>query len=231
MAITNWMNSDWRFESAAVSLANSPYLNLDAAQNATMNLEIQTTGVKFDLWVLPFLDLMVGGGNVDVDAKLGLRDIPIYFDPALGGGTTVRGDAIIPMEFGGSYYSLGTVLAGAYKRFYGAADMSWVKTKLNGDVNLGADGFWTFTAAPKVGYNAGLSQVYVGARYISKNEHYFGTVPLASGETLGFDVKVKTDSWVGNAGIRSVIRKHWEILMEVAMGVRQQITAGVGYRW
>ena len=125
----------------------------------------------------------------------------------------------------------GTVLAGAYKRLYAAADTSWVKTNLSGSASLGTEGFWTFTAAPKIGYNAGLSQVYVGARYISKNEHYFGTVPLASGEELGFDVKVKTDSWVGNAGIRTVIRKHWEILMESAIGNRYQITLGVGYRW
>src|SRR5688572_12890199 len=38
MVLTNWMDSDWKFESAAVSLANSPYINLDAAANATMDL-------------------------------------------------------------------------------------------------------------------------------------------------------------------------------------------------
>lgn len=146
-------------------------------------------------------------------------------------GTTVYGDAIVPMSFSGDYYSFGGVLAGAYKRLYGATDFSWVKTNLQGNASLSADGFWTFTAAPKVGYNAGLSQIYVGARYISKNEHYSGTVPLPSGENLGFDVRVKTDSWVGNFGLRTVIRQHWEILMESALGNRHQITGGVGYRW
>lgn len=231
MYVTNWMDSDWRFTSASVSLGNSPYINLDAAANATMDLQIQTNGFKADLWLFPFMDLMIGAGKVDVDAQLGLRDIPIYFDPALGGGTTVLGDKIIPMEFGGNYYSFGTVLAGAYKRLYAAADMSWVKTELQGDASLSADGFWTFTAAPKIGYNAGLSQIYVGARYISKNEHYFGTVPLSNGQKLNFDVNVRTSSWVGNFGLRTVIRKHWEILMESALGTRYQITGGVGYRW
>ena len=99
------------------------------------------------------------------------------------------------------------------------------------NASLSADGFWTFTAAPKVGYNAGLSQVYVGARYISKNERYKGTVPLPSGNDLTFDVNVKTDSWVGNFGIRTVIRQHWELLMESALGKRYQITGGLGYRW
>src|SRR4051812_11751153 len=136
MAVTNWMDSDWKFESAAVSLAGSPFINLDAAANATMDLQIQTTGVKADLWVLPFLDLMIGMGHVDADAQLGLRDIPIHYDAAIGGGQTIRGDAIVPMEFNGDYYSFGMVLAGAYKRFYAAADTSWVKTNLSGDVNL-----------------------------------------------------------------------------------------------
>jgi len=229
MYLTNWMDSDWRFQSATVGLGNSPHINLDAAANATMDLQVQTNGVKADLWVLPFVDLMVGFGHVNVDADLGLRNIPVDYDPV--GSQTTYADAIIPMNFSGDYYSLGTVLAGAYQRFYGAVDMSWVKTKLQGNASLSADGFWTFTAAPKIGYNAGLSQVYVGARYLSKNERYKGTVPLASGQDLAFDVEIETDSWVGNFGIRSVIRKHWEILMESAIGKRYQITGGIGYRW
>jgi hypothetical protein len=228
MVLTNWMNSDWDFERALVSLGGSNPISLDAAQDATMNLETQTTGIKADLWVLPFLDLMVGFGDVNVDADLGLRNIPVDFDPGRG---FTRADAIIPMHFNGTYYSFGTVLAGAYRRLYGAVDASWVKTELESQVNLSSSGFWTFTAAPKIGYNAGLSQIYIGARYISKNEHYSGTVPLASGNDLGFDVKVKTDSWVANGGIRAVIREHWEVLSEIAMGKRYQITAGVGYRW
>lgn len=223
MYVTNWMDSDWRFESAKVSVGNFA-ADLDAAQNATMDLQVQSNGVKADVWILPFLDAMVGFGHVNVDAQLGLRDIPL----SLGG---TRGDAIIPMKFGGDYYSFGGVLAGAYKRFYGATDFSWVKTKLQGDASLSSDGFWTFTAAPKIGYNAGLSQVYVGARYISKNENFKGSINTASGTPIGFDVKVKTDTWVGNFGLRTVIRKHWEILMESAIGKRYQITGGIGYRW
>jgi hypothetical protein len=232
MYITNWMDSDWKFQSASVSLGNSPYIDLDAAENATMDLQVQSNGGKADLWLFPFLDLMIGAGKVDVDAQLGLRDIPISYTPGIGGGTTVRGDAIIPMKFDGNYYSIGGVLAGAYKRFYGAVDFSWVKTDFNsGDASLSTSGFWTFTAAPKFGYNAGLSQIYIGARYISKNEHYTGTVPLASGHPLSFDVKISTDSWVGNFGLRTVIREHWEVLMESAIGTRYQITGGFGYRW
>lgn len=231
MYITNWMDSDWKFQSASVSLGNSPYIDIDAAENATMDLQVQTNGGKADLWVFPFLDIMVGAGKVDVDAQLGLRDIPVSWVPGIGGGTTVYGDKIIPMKFDGNYYSIGGVLAGAYKRFYGAVDFSWVKTDLNGDASLSTSGFWTFTAAPKIGYNAGLSQIYVGARYLSKNEHYTGSIPLASGQPLNFDVKISTDSWVGNFGLRTVIRNHWEVLMESAIGKRYQITGGFGYRW
>lgn len=232
MYVANWMDSDWTFTSASVSLAGSPYIGLDAADGATMDLKSRTNGAKADLWILPFMDLMVGFGRADIDATLGLRDIPIHYDAGLGGGTVVRGDAIIPMSFSGEYYSIGTVLAVAYDRLYVAADLSFVKTRLGGgDASLSADGFWTFTAAPKIGYNAGMSQIYVGARYLSKNEHYVGQVHLPSGQQLAFDVEVATASWVGNFGMRTVLRDHWEILMESALGNRQQITAGLGYRW
>ena len=165
MVLTNWLDSDWEFTSASVSLEDSPYINLPAAEKATMDLQSATTGMKADVWILPFLDFMVGGGSVDVDANLGLIDIPISYSPI---GGVVRGDKVVPMKFEGEYYSVGFVIAGAYKGFYGALDASWVKTELNGDASLSEDGFWTLTASPKVGYNAGLTQFYVGARYISK---------------------------------------------------------------
>jgi hypothetical protein len=233
MLLDNWMNSDWKFLSAAVSLGGSNPISLEAAQNATMELNIGTLGLKGDLWVLPFLNIFAGGGQVDVDANLTLRNIPIYFDPGGVGRPPqfVYGDADVPMTFSGDYYSLGFVIAGAHRHFYGAMDASWVKTSLSGSASLSADGFWTFTAAPKIGYNAGLSQIYIGARYVSKNEHYTGTVDLPSGNPLGFDVLITTHSWAPNAGMRTVIREHWEFLIEVASDPRQQITAGAGYRW
>jgi hypothetical protein len=219
MYLTNWMDSDWEFQSAEITLRDGGTpVSIDAAQGATMDLQIQTNGAKADLWVLPFLNLMVAAGRVDVDVQLGLQDVPVDVD--IVGSEVSRGDLIVPMNFSGDYYSFGGVLAGAYKRLYGAVDMSWVKTSLEGDASLSADGFWTFTAAPKFGYNAGLSQVYVGARYISKNERYQGNVVLPSGDNMGFDVKIKTDSWSPNFGVRTVIREHWEILMESSIGAR-----------
>jgi hypothetical protein len=229
MLIGNWLQSDWRFDSAAISLGGSNPISLDAAANATMNLRISTKGVKPDLWLLPFLDVMVNFGDVDVDAELGLRDIPLDYDPV--GGNYTNGDAIIPMTFGGRYYGFGIVPAFGWRHFYGAADITWIKTDLDGSADLSASGFWTFSAAPKVGYNAGLSQLYVGMRYISKNEHYAGTVDLPSGNPLGFDVKISTDSWSANAGMRTIIQGHWEVIMESGFGRRYQITGGVGYRW
>ena len=223
MLVTNWMDSDWEFTHAAVGISDNPGVTLDAAENATMDLQVQTTGLKADLWVLPFFDLMVGYGSVDVEAQLGLRDIPLSI--------FTQGDAIVPMEFSGTYYSFGGVFAGAYNRFYGAVDFNWLKTKLDGDASLSSDGFWTFTAAPKLGYNAGLSQVYIGARYISKNENFVGTVALPNGNNMSFDVNVETNTWAANFGIRTVMLKHWEILMESSIGQRYQITGGIGYRW
>jgi len=228
MALGNWLDSDWDFLSASVSLSDSPYVDIPAGETATMDLQSTTVGFKADVWVLPFVDLMIGGGRADIDANLNLFDVPVSFSPGQG---VTRGDKIVPMKFDGEYYSFGFVIAGAYKKFYGAIDASWIKTQLNGDASLSADGFWTLTVSPKIGYNAGMTQFYIGARYLSKNEHYVGTVPLASGQTLGFDVQIETASWAPNFGIRTVVREHWEVLVECAFSTRRQITAGVGYRW
>lgn len=228
MALANWLDSDWDFLSASISLSDSPYIDIPAGETATMDLKSSTVGMKADLWVLPFFDVMIGGGRADIDASLNLFDIPLSYSPGQG---VVRGDKVVPMKFNGDYYSVGFVVAGAYKRFYGALDVSWVKTKLSGSASLAGDGFWTLTASPKIGYNAGMTQFYIGARYLSKNEHYVGTVPLASGQDLSFDVQIETASWAPNFGVRTVIRHHWEVLVECAFGPRRQITAGVGYRW
>src|SRR5688572_7048439 len=165
MALGNWLDSDWDFIGASVSLSDSPYIEIPAGETATMDLQSTTKGFKADVWVLPFVDLMIGGGRADIDSSLSLIDIPISYTPGQG---VVRGDKVVPLRFDGEYYSFGVVIAGAYKRFYGAIDASWIKTSLNGDASLSADGFWTLTVSPKVGYNAGMTQFYIGARYLSK---------------------------------------------------------------
>src|SRR4029453_6200815 len=64
MALTNWLQSDWEFKSASIALGGSNPISLDAAEDATMQLEITTTGIKPDVWVLPFLDVMFNVGRV-----------------------------------------------------------------------------------------------------------------------------------------------------------------------
>src|SRR4051812_2633735 len=48
MALANWLDSDWDFISASISLSDSPYINIPAGETATMKLQSSTQGLKAD---------------------------------------------------------------------------------------------------------------------------------------------------------------------------------------
>jgi hypothetical protein len=71
----------------------------------------------------------------------------------------------------------------------------------------------------------------LGGRYLDYSTHYYGNIPIPSGQNFAFDVGLKTASWNYSGGIRTVLQEHWEMLIEVGAGERHMITSTVGYRW
>jgi hypothetical protein len=230
--IANWLDSDWRFLSATVGIddVNVP---VEAATNCSANIRVTTTGPKLDLWVLPFLNVFGSAGIVSADNQLILRGVPVGFRPPGVGqpAEVVRGDVVVDFDLDGEFYTAGIVLAGGYKKFFASTDFTASNTEFGHGDQVEADQSHTYSAAVRAGYVVGYSQVWAGGRYINNSSHYRGSSQIPTGHLFSFDVELETATWNMSAGMRTVLQKHWEVLLETGFGDRHMITGSVGYRW
>lgn len=222
--VANWVDTDWEFKSAQVGI-DDPSLPVQAASNSDANIRITTSGLKGDIWVLPFLDVFFVAGRAHGDNQLILRGVPLNLVPP------VDGDVVVDFQLDGNYYTLGGVLAGGYKGFFSSVDFSATRTDFGKKEDVSADQSATYSVAPRIGYVVGLSQIWLGGRYFNYSTRYVGAIPLPGGQQFSFDVDLDTISWNMTAGMRTVIKKHWEVLLETGVGARHMITGSLGYRW
>jgi hypothetical protein len=230
--VANWIDSEWKFTSASVGI-NDPNVPVEAASNCSASIPVTTVGAKGDIWVLPFLNVFFTAGNANASNQLFLRGVPIKFiPPSLGQpAEVVRGDVIVDFMLSGSYYTFGGVIAGGYKKFFSSVDLSATQNNFGKKDLVKSEQSWTYSAAPRVGYVIGLSQVWVGGRYFNFSTHYAGVVPIPTGQQFSFDVKLKTAAWNLTGGMRTVLKQHWELLLESGFGGRHVMIGSVGYRW
>jgi hypothetical protein len=230
--VSNWVDTDWEFNSATVGI-NDASVPAEFAKNSDANIRITTTGAKLDLWILPFFNIFFVAGQAHADNQLIMRGAPLkLITPGFGQpAELVRGDVVVDFKLDGPYYTFGGVLAGGYKNFFTSVDFSASVTDFGKKDQVNGDQSATYSVAPRLGYVVGLSQIWVGGRYFNYTTHYTGTVPIPSGQLFSFDVDLKTVSWNYAVGMRTVLKKHWEFLLESGFGARHMITGSVGYRW
>jgi hypothetical protein len=230
--VANWGDTDWQFTSASVGI-NDANVPAEFAANSSANIGISTVGAKADIWVLPFLNAFFVVGQAQADNQLLFRGAPLkVIPPGIGQpAQVVRGDVIVDFDMEGTFYTFGGVLTGGYKKFFATVDFSATRTNFGHKDAVTSDQSATYSVAPRVGYVVGLSQVWLGGRYFDYSTQFVGAIPIPSGPQFTFDVNLKTVSWNFTAGMRSVLKEHWEVMLEAGVGARHMITGSVGYRW
>jgi hypothetical protein len=182
------------------------------------------------VWVLPFLNLFATAGGVKLNVQAIGEDLPL----GLSGlpPEPVRGDLFVNLDFTGSYGGVGGVVNGAWRNFFAAADGSVVWTHLVSQTS-GASGneLETYTASVRVGYNARAVQPYVGGRYVRKIDHFEGTVTGPGGKPVTFAVDLKAPVWNYEAGVHTIIKRHFELVIEAGFGKRSHGLVNFGYRF
>lgn len=225
--MSSWIDSDWHFQTATVGIddINVP---VEIAKDCDIHIRSLTVGVKGDIWILPFFNVFGVVGKVQADNQLVLRNVPVDWDP--GNGTT-RSDVVVDFDLDGEYYTAGCVFAGGYRNFFGSVDLSITATDFGHTSSVTSDQDAAFSTAPRIGYATGLTQIWVGARYINASSSYTGATTLANGHRFTFDVDLDTAEWNLDLGMRTVLQKHWEVMLNSGIGDRHMIMASVGYRW
>jgi hypothetical protein len=106
-------------------------LNLDSLVSAMVESEEMNWSVRFDTWILPFLNIYLLGGYTkqDSDVKFSLRE---YNAPFLS--LLLPRRFTLDLDFDGTTFGGGTTLVGGYKQYYFAVDANYTLSDMEGDI-------------------------------------------------------------------------------------------------
>jgi hypothetical protein len=201
-----------------------------ASVSGRANVHPFTYGARADLWVLPFLNVFVTAGGVKLNVQATGLDLPL----GVSGRPpeVIRGDVNINLDFTGSYGGGGFVLMYAWNNYFTSADYSTVWTHLqSSQSDVSGNELRTDTASFRLGYNAGIIQPYIGARWVKKINHFEGTVEGPGGVPVTFAVDLQAPAWNYTVGMHALIARRIELVVEAGFGERTHGLANLGYRF
>jgi len=198
---------------------------------------------RFDMWLLPFLNIYGLFGSINGEAEFDL-DISQITDnlPVPGLPPVVEPNKTIDlnMDYNGFTFGGGFTLAAGYQHFFGSLDTNYTYST----VDIVDGRIDTITVAPRLGLIMdppdikGSIAVWIGAMYM----HYKQTVtddinlqefnPLLPPVQLAFKLDVENRyPWSFLLGGQWEVTKRLQFTVEGGVGDRGQLVTGISYRF
>jgi hypothetical protein len=179
--------------------------------------------VKFDAWVLPFLNLFAVYGQVGARTDV---DLSAINTSALGLGVLGK----IPLSYTGSVYGLGTTVAVGGDSWFASVTGTWTRTSLTGDF---ASSVSSRSLQPRLGLVHGPLSAWVGAHSIEVKEDHEGTIKLTPAlPPIQFAVSLQQRSkWSSVIGARYAFNDSFFVTAEYAGGDRHSALVNAEWRF
>lgn len=218
-----WQSQDYSLDrwqaSSPIPEVNAMIAQLSAGVDA-LSIENETIeeNVKFDVWLLPFLNVFALLGNID-----GQTDIKMM--PPL---------PKIEVDYNGIVYGGGAVLAGGWKEYFASLTGIYTGTELDEqDSTINA---WVLQ--PRVGAQLkGPGEknnviLWLGAMYQQVTEEHKGSINITGLGPVDYNVRLKDDTpWNYLAGVALCVGRNVEISLEGGFGDRQNVELTGTYRF
>ncbi len=221
------------FSGLALGPAILPSTLFDIAVGKTQQYSATKT-LRLDAWILPFMNVygILGktrGGSrstVSVDSDPSKQRDPLTKGIAeIIHGMKERGDLKdldFRLNFHGTTWGAGTILAGGYKHWFGLIDMNYTSTQfdiLDGSINA-------FTLSPRVGYRFSLAgagtffsdesqlSIWGGSMYQNVQQEFKGHLSdLRMPAKLQELMKIADQQGKGYFDVRQHLESPWNILL------------------
>lgn len=176
--------------------------------------------VRFDTWVLPFLNVYGLLGKVDgvaSDIELGILrwSLPVKFN----------------VPYDGTVFGGGATVAAGYDIFFVNCEVNYTYT----EVNRLSSYVKTFMVTPRAGIRVPIKNInvslYGGAHHETITNRLKGSYTL-EGIRFDYSLDASADSpWSPLAGPQVEFGKHWGLLAESSFGDRQMWIGSLFFRW
>ncbi|WP_350286129.1 hypothetical protein [uncultured Croceitalea sp.] len=236
--ILHSQDDDLDFEGISVGFGDGELSDLSSLFDLQNSNIVQTTTTYFvrpDVWIFPFLnvagifgraDNTVAGDFildeefrqtiVDLAPFLGLdpsdipQALPLNIDVSANiiGGSVTLGGGVGDVFFSGTYQ-------------YIRASVEEANTTTNANA-------YVLMAGYRFPNNLNVFAGSMGQYYDSDVSGFF---ELDSGDILRYDVNFTPTTWNAIMGVNKGFGKHWDLMVQLGIGGREQLTAQLGYRF
>lgn len=176
-----YVSRDINVKSVSASLNDNPLRPLDDYINFDVSTRVQTTSVRLDAWILPFLNVyglvaaLDNESDIRATVNIGGTDYPIQADGSFSGTGT----------------GFGVVLAGGYMNYFMTIDANYIYSDLGDRFDTRFEGqIYNARAGWKGKINTHNTRIWLGASYWDTEREMSGSVPVG-GQTVNFSVVQK----------------------------------------
>ena len=245
--IPAWIRQELILDNLSISVNGEPSRDIDFVDFGAPEAGNKTAQLKFDAWILPFLNLYATVGKVDGDATVPLTiegsDLfaPICeITPNLAVCSETY-SAVAEPDFNGENITLGMNLAMGWKEFFVAVPITYAWT----DINIIDTTVEALNISPRIGVTGkigekGMIAAFIGATYLDAEIDLSGQVsfdtpggPDGDATTIDYTIRQRNkDKWNYLLGFNWDVNKNWSVNLEAGFGgSRDNIIAGVTFRY
>ena len=207
-AVYTYLSRDVEVEDVRVGRNGAPPASVSDFAALNAHSKVDNLNVKFDAWLLPFLNLYAFAGRIKNETDV---TIALALPPLVPGGQPRERVTTVPTSLEGSVGGLGTTLAGGYKSLFFAADINVARADLGFD-----DEFKAVIKSLRVGFNGKAGgrplRVWGNVTYWDTYFEVKGTVADLDGGTLSFEVdQGPAEPWTYGVGAQYTVRPSFEL--------------------
>ena len=228
LVVTGLANREIEVTDVRLDLDGAPVLPQADFVNLGSSSDVFNANLKFDIFVLPFLNVYALLGYVynESETTAGIT----LSTPGPGGGDVVF-DRTIPTKLDGIIGGLGFALAGGYGNFFLVADASYIQSDLGFD-----DNFTATIATVRAGYRGTVGtlplQTWLGVGSWDTAATAVGHTDLPGGIRFTFEADQRPHTkWMYDVGANFEFTKKFQLVADVGFDFEGGYLLVLGPTW
>ncbi|WP_350288986.1 hypothetical protein [uncultured Croceitalea sp.] len=236
--IVHSQDDDLDFQGISVGFGDGELADLSSLFDLESSNIVQTTNTYFvrpDVWIFPFLNVsgiigradntVAGNFNLDPEFRQGIVDLAPFL--GLSPGDIPQS---LPLNIDVSANIIGgaVTLGGGIGDVFASGTYQFIRASVEEANTTTTANAYVLLAGYRFPNNLNVFAGSMGQFYDSDVSGFF---ELEDGNILRYNVNFIPTQWNALFGVNKGFGKHWDFMVQLGIGGRQQLTAQLGYRF